>query len=135
MLIQSYSSKNIMNFIRGGRRSISGKVKHIIENKDKKIISFCAANNVSMNAFYIKTAGKSSFRFWKEKPRIFPITKETEIERKLDYIHNNPIKRGLVNSIEEWKHSSFRYYANSETVGLPINSWPQDVVRLGRTPS
>ena len=29
---------------------------------------------------------------------------------KLDYMHNNPVKRGLVRSPEEWPWSSYRFY-------------------------
>ena len=39
------------------------------------------------------------------------------IEEKLNYMHNNPVKRGLVSSPEEWPWSSFRfYYLNDSTL-------------------
>ena len=39
------------------------------------------------------------------------------MREKLDYMHANPVKRGLVSSPEEWPWSSFRfYYLNDASV-------------------
>ncbi len=47
------------------------------------------------------------FNVWTERKRI----------EKLRYIHRNPVKRGLVDSPEQWRWSSFRSYMFGE-VGL-----------------
>jgi putative transposase len=130
MLLQSSYAENVKKFIHGGRRSVSGRVKRLLESTDKAFRAFCLKNEIEQSKFYSKTAGKSSFRFRKEKPRVFPILKEIDIKRKLDYIHNNPVRRGLVKSPEEWEWSSFGFYANGKLVGLPIGSWRQDVAKL-----
>ena len=41
-------------------------------------------------------------RFWEHW-----IRDENDLNRHIDYIHYNPVKHGLVNSVKEWKHSSF----------------------------
>ncbi len=33
-----------------------------------------------------------------------------EVPRELDYMHNNPVARGLVSSAEDWPWSSWRFY-------------------------
>jgi putative transposase len=128
MLVQSKQAENIMNFVRGGRRSISGKVRRLLENSENAIDAICLNYNIDLTVFYSKTGGKSKFRDWKEKPRVFPISKEIDIINKLDYIHNNPVRRGLVKSPEEWKYSSFGYYYGGKKVILPISDRCQDVV-------
>jgi putative transposase len=35
---------------------------------------------------------------------------EQKLREKLDYMHADPVKRGLVSSPEEWPWSSFRFY-------------------------
>jgi putative transposase len=120
MLVQSERAENILNYIRGGRRSISGKVRWLIEENNKAIAAFYPNHDVDISVFYLKTGGKSRFRFWKEKPRVFPISREEDVINKLDYIHNNPVRRGLVKSPEDWEHSSFRYYCNGSRVELPV---------------
>ena len=78
---------NIMRFLHGFRRYTSSRIKDIIEINDLEFEGFCKINSIEISFYYENTAGKSSFRFWKTKPRVFPITKVDEISRKLDYIH------------------------------------------------
>ncbi len=33
-----------------------------------------------------------------------------EVPQELDYMHNNPVARGLVSSPEDWPWSSWRFY-------------------------
>ncbi len=41
---------------------------------------------------------------------------------KLDYIHNNPVRRGLVARPEDWPWSSFRHYATGVEGTVEIES-------------
>jgi len=38
------------------------------------------------------------------------IISEEMLVQKIEYIHNNPVKRGLVDLPEHWRHSSARNY-------------------------
>jgi putative transposase len=51
------------------------------------------------------------FNVWTEKKRI----------EKLRYIHRNPVTRGLVDSPEKWKWSSYRWYLRGEAGPVKIN--------------
>jgi putative transposase len=51
------------------------------------------------------------FNVWTEKKRI----------EKLEYIHNNPVRRGLVASPEEWGWGSCRWYLNREAGPVKID--------------
>ena len=42
---------------------------------------------------------------------------------KLRYIHRNPVRRGLVESPEQWRWSSFRAYAFGEAGAIRVNDW------------
>ena len=50
------------------------------------------------------------FRIWQR--RFYPLGVYSERKRreKLNYMHGNPVKRGLVTSPEQWPWSSFRFY-------------------------
>lgn len=54
-------------------------------------------------------------RFWEHT-----IRDETDLNRHLDYIHYNPVKHGLVQSVSAWPWSSFHRYVRS---GYYDNSW------------
>ena len=58
------------------------------------------------------------FNVWTEKKRI----------EKLRYIHRNPVTRGLVDSPEKWKWSSFRSYMCGETGPVKINDSSSAVI-------
>ncbi len=63
--------------------------------------------------------GKIVFRYWQEGPgfdRNLFTTKA--VQASLDYIHLNPVKRGLSFKARDWRWSSARYY---ETDGLEID--------------
>lgn len=45
-----------------------------------------------------------------------------EFIEKLQYLHRNPVKRGLVQRAEDWAWSSFRHYALHENCGVEIES-------------
>jgi len=127
LLITSISGNKVLKFLHGFRRSVSGKVRRLIESERAKPQDVFHLNEIETNAFYYKTAGKSEFRFWKEKPRVFPMNFWPDIRKKLDYIHYNPVRRGLVNLPEEWPHSSIRAHLFEERTRIIIGTVPQDV--------
>ncbi len=54
--------------------------------------------------------GSGAKPFWKTRAYDFNVTTEKTLRTKLDYIHKNPITRGLVERAEQWVWSSYRYY-------------------------
>ena len=61
-------------------------------------------------------------RFWKRKSYTFNIYSESRLREKLDYMHLNPVRAGLVKRAEDWKWSSARWYLHRQSVGVPV-SW------------
>lgn len=52
--------------------------------------------------------------FWQKRFYDFVVLSEEKKIEKLRYIHRNPVRRGLVASPEQWRWSSFRFYAFGE---------------------
>ena len=50
-------------------------------------------------------------RFWQKRYYDFNIRNHAQFVEKLDYIHRNPVKRGLCGQPEDWEWSSFPHYA------------------------
>jgi putative transposase len=68
--------------------------------------------------------GKTCFRFWQEGPGYDRnLSTPTVIEAAIDYIHLNPVRRGLVKRAVDWKWSSASWYLlnppRQEPPGLP----------------
>jgi putative transposase len=69
--------------------------------------------------------GKTCFRFWQEGPGYDRnLTTPSVIEAAIDYIHMNPVRRGLVNRAVDWKWSSANWYIldppRQQLPGLPF---------------
>jgi len=46
-----------------------------------------------------------------------------ELGEKIMYIHNNPVRRGLVDRADEWSWSSYHWYSGVREGVLPIDGW------------
>ena len=64
--------------------------------------------------------GQGDKRFWKPRGYDFNVVDERKVLEKLDYMHRNPIRRGLVNRAEQWLWSSYRFYelADESMIGM-----------------
>ena len=60
--------------------------------------------------------------FWQPKNHTFEIETERKLLEKLDYIHLNPVRAGIVKVATDWRWSSARWYVQDEKVDVPI-SW------------
>jgi REP element-mobilizing transposase RayT len=53
---------------------------------------------------------QTHYRVWQRRFVPFNVYTEKKRLEKLDYMHGNPVKRGLVPSPDEWACSSWRFY-------------------------
>ena len=53
---------------------------------------------------------ESHFRLWNRRFHPFDVYSEEKRREKLNYMHNNPVKRGLVSSPGDWPWSNWRFY-------------------------
>jgi putative transposase len=60
--------------------------------------------------------------FWQARYYDFNVWREQKLTEKLDYMHRNPVRRGLVIRPEDWMWSSARHHANGEECGVEIES-------------
>lgn len=61
-------------------------------------------------------------RIWKPRFDSLVITQEKTLRQKIEYIHNNPVKAGLVFKPDEWRYSSARNYRAGRNPFLPANN-------------
>jgi REP element-mobilizing transposase RayT len=66
---------------------------------------------------------KQDYQVWQEGYHPQQITSHEMLAQKLDYIHNNPVRRGYVDEPGHWRYSSYRNYNEMEGV-LPIEAIP-----------
>jgi putative transposase len=55
--------------------------------------------------------GVMTFRYWQEGPGYDRnLTRRSTILADIDYLHHNPVRRGLVQTAVDWRWSSARFY-------------------------
>ena len=50
----------------------------------------------------------------------FNLFTERKVEEKLTYMHQNPVRAGLVGKPGDWPWSSAGYYATGRSAGVPV---------------
>jgi putative transposase len=71
--------------------------------------------------------GSGDKPFWKTRGYDFNVTTDKTLRAKLDYMHRNPVTRGLVDQPEQWAWSSYRYYELDDDSLIAMDwdgSWP-----------
>ncbi len=108
-MIISSNEEELSNIMRDMKSFTSTTLKRIIadspqesyKNRMLKIMKDAGAKNSNNNGF----------QFWQQHNH--PILLDTNyiLDQKLDYIHNNPVKKGFVDEPESYLYSSARDYA------------------------
>jgi putative transposase len=63
----------------------------------------------------------SAQHVWQRRFYDFNVFTDKKLIEKIHYIHRNPVRRGLVDCPEDWKWSSFRFYALGEPGPVQIH--------------
>ncbi len=73
---------------------------------------YLAANNPLLLNQYLSEKNDRSYQFWKRDPLAIPLSRESILIQKLDYIHDNPIqeKWNLSAQPEDYRWSSANFY-------------------------
>jgi REP element-mobilizing transposase RayT len=111
------ASENLSNDM---QRFKSYTAKQIIAHLEQRH----SAKLLELLAFF-KRAHKqeTTYQVWEEGNHPQIIESEAVMRQKLDYIHQNPVKRGYVDQPEHWRYSSARNYAGQEGLIEVIREW------------
>ena len=94
----------------------------------RQIIDYLKTENISLIlqqlAFYKKAHKiQSDYQLWQEGCHPQVIQSEDVLRQKLDYIHNNPVKRGYIDRPEYWRYSSARDYCGETGLISVFKEW------------
>jgi len=74
-------------------------------------------------------------RMWQTRFYDYNVWTQHKRVEKIRYIHRNPVRRGLVESPEQWRWSSFRAYACGEAGPVRVNDWSVLKLKVRAVPS
>ncbi|NME68756.1 REP-associated tyrosine transposase [Flammeovirga aprica] len=64
---------------------------------------------------------KQNFQFWQHYNFPIQLSSPKLLDQKMNYIHNNPVRSGVVNEPEEYMYSSARHYSGKKYTVLEID--------------
>lgn len=64
--------------------------------------------------------------FWQRRFYDFNVFTAKKLFEKLEYMHENPVKRGLVERAEDWRWSSWSHYSKGQLGLIPVDSLTQE---------
>jgi REP element-mobilizing transposase RayT len=77
----------------------------------------------------------SSYQIWQESFKAVPLWSAWMIWQKINYIHANPVKAGLVSSAKDYRWSSFQAFYSGDEKTLKVDQewwWPDDSQKLSK---
>ena len=95
----------IARYLAAVKRRMSSRVKGDLETSGRRLLRELTIQ---------ERPGKTTFRFWQEGPgydrNLFG---ESTVLKAIDYIHANPVRRGLCRRQVDWSWSSARWFASN----------------------
>jgi len=101
----------------------------------RRVIDYLKVNNyqTSLKKLEHRVRDRNyKYSLWQTEKNVFPIISERTFMQKLNYIHNNPVRAGLVQKATDYRWSSARIWA-----GCPLENEPllvdKDVIHWRRS--
>ncbi|HSE31433.1 MAG TPA: transposase [Pyrinomonadaceae bacterium] len=101
----------------------------------RRVIDYLKANNYESSLKKLEHQVRDrnyKYSLWQTEKNVFPIISERTFMQKLNYIHNNPVRAGLVEKATDYRWSSARIWA-----GCPLENEPllvdKDVIHWRRS--
>jgi len=107
-----------------------GRIKEFIgELKGLSAKAIITANRF----FKFPDHGVEGQQVWQQSFKATPLWSGWMIRQKINYIHANPVRAGLVESAKDYQWTSFRSFYLQKDGPLPIDrkwAWPEDAEKL-----
>ncbi|MHC4399188.1 MAG: REP-associated tyrosine transposase [Planctomycetota bacterium] len=122
-----------------GASEIKGLLKAVKRPYSYRIRKLLVANRSSLlkRLTARQRPGVMTFRYWQEEPGYDRnLTEPKTVLASIDYIHMNPLRRGLCQRAKDWRWSSAQFYLNDckqEDDALPtVHGLPFEILNHNR---
>lgn len=126
-------SNHIHLLVRSGNENLSGTLRDLKSYTSKEILKAIIEKNESKRDWLLmifkyaasKHKRNNTYQLWTHENHAEEVYSNKFIDQKLEYIHNNPVRSGIVANPEDYLYSSARNYADLESV--------LDIIEVSRT--
>lgn len=107
--------ENHIHFIAAGEQ-LSAAIGDFKSYTARRLIDLLESSNAQtlLEQFAFRKAKHKrdrKYQFWQEGSHPQQLTDDEMMWQKIEYVHNNPVKRGYVDDPTHWRYSSARNYA------------------------
>ena len=117
MILGTSGENKLENIIRDLKSFTSRSIRKLLEGNEKVWESRREWMYIMMHQAGINNGNNKDFQFWQQHNHPIELSTNNLLDQKLNYIHNNPVEAGFVESPEMWQYSSAKdYYGNEKGV-------------------
>ena len=117
-------SNHIHLLVRSASGDLSGSVRDLKKFTSKSIVEAIGGNRESRRGWILRLLAhaaqrqnkKGKYQLWTHENHAELVYSNNFIEQKLAYIHDNPVRAGLVQKPEDYLYSSARNYAELDAI-------------------
>ena len=118
-------SNHIHIIARSATEELSNTIRDFKKYTSKKIIEHISESSKESRKEWMlrlfnhaaKRQNKDGqFQVWTHENHAIEVTGNSLIESKVEYIHNNPVRAGIVNRAEDYRYSSASSYAGEDSL-------------------
>ena len=84
----------------------------LVQSEESKAVSLAIGGFKQMVSLKSRPQNRPDGQFWRKGFDDVPVPGRNAVMTKLEYMHNNPLKRGLVEKVEDYPWSSAPFYYN-----------------------
>jgi REP element-mobilizing transposase RayT len=113
-----------LHLITNGERTISEVVRYTNGITAKRVIDYLKENNYTSSLLKLRQETKQrnyKHSLFEHHPNAFSINNEGTFMQKVNYIHQNPVRAGLVEKAEDYKFSSARIWRKNPSDDEPLS--------------
>jgi REP element-mobilizing transposase RayT len=116
-------SNHIHLMVRCSKGQLSSTIRDFKKYTSKKIVeSIMSGTSESRKIWMLRLFGhaanrqnkKGDYQVWTHENHAIEVISNNFIESKVEYIHNNPVRAGIVNSPDEYLYSSASAYSGKD---------------------
>jgi REP element-mobilizing transposase RayT len=115
IIIKLGGNKNISKVIGNVKRYTSRQIGRLMKSPK----NWRKRNRIISSA--LSEPGKGT-GIWKPRFDSLVINSEDILRQKIAYVHNNPVRKGLVSDPVQWRYSSASAYAGDKGIELSVNN-------------
>ncbi len=112
-----------MHLITDSSRSITDSLRYFNGISARRVIDYLKDREYFTSLEKLRTNDRSrnhTYSLWDAHPNSFSINNETTLIQKVNYIHLNPVRAGLVSHPDEYPYSSSRIWNKRRSTREPL---------------